>query len=263
VNLKSIERWGLFALVTAALWSMGPMWRGSVFTEQVALAKIDDTPVQINQIGKFLAFETYYDVSSSAQVSAGGYGGPGHSGGAGDALVRLVNVGNFEAMTNGDKGALCANIYVFDDDQQLQACCSCEVTADGVLTLSVISDLISDPAFNNAKMSVGAIKVVGSSSNGSGHFSCLNAPEQVVTAAEIGPGDLAQGLEGWINHTEKIATNLPPSFGFVTSTSVDEFAIAPLDLGELLQLTTNCGHLVHQGSGAGVCASRCTILEPN
>jgi hypothetical protein len=120
-----------------------------------------------------------------------------------------------------------------------------------------------DRTLGAARAGIGAIKVVGSSTNGSGHFSCLNAPEQVVTAAEIGPGDLAQGLEGWINHTEKIATNLPPSFGFVTSTSVDEFANAPLDLGELLQLTTNRSHLVHEGSGAGVCASRCTILGPN
>jgi hypothetical protein len=129
VNLKSIGRWGLLALGTAALWSMGPVWRGVLQTEQ-AFAQ-----TQIQELGQHLAIQSYYDVASSAQVSAGGYGGPGHSGGAGDALVRLVNVGNFDASTDGVPGALCANFYVFDDDQELQECCSCFMSADDVLTV--------------------------------------------------------------------------------------------------------------------------------
>jgi len=173
---------------------------------------------------------------------AGGYGGPGHSGGAGDALVRLVNVGNFDAGTEGVPGALCANFYVFDDDQELQECCSCFISADDVLTVSVIANLTANPAFHNAKMSLGAIKVVGSFRNCSfDQASLLNGPL------------LAEGLKGTMNHAETIASNLPPSFAFVTSTSVDEFKAAPLDLGELRTLVTNCGQLFKQGSGAGIC----------
>jgi len=94
-------------------------------------------------------------------VSGGGYGGPGHSGGDGDALVRIVNVGNFSAGLT-QPGDLCANIFVFDAIQQLQECCDCFVSANGVRTLSVINDLTSNPAFNGAKMSLGAIKIIGS-----------------------------------------------------------------------------------------------------
>jgi hypothetical protein len=231
---------------------MGPVWKG-LSTEPV-FAIPPSPPAQIHQLGHEVALETYYDVASSAQVSAGGYGGPGHSGGTGDALVRLVNEGNFEVDTNGDPGALCANIYVFDDDQQLEECCSCEITADGVLTLSTINDLTSNPAFNNARMSVGVIKVVTTSSSGRGtHLPCVSSPLG-VTAQAVTPDKLAEGLEGWTNHAETIASNLPPSFAFVTSTSVDEFANAPLDSGELSQLTSNCAHLVDQASGAGICA---------
>jgi len=152
-------------------------------------------------------------------------------------------VGNFEASTNGIPGALCANYYVFDDIQQLQECCSCLVTADGVRTRSTIADLTSNPAFSNAHMSLGAIKIVGSSNlcirNIGGNVALVN--------------NLAEGLKAYTNHAEKIATNLPPSFGFVTSTSVDEFQNAPLDSGELLQLTTNCRSIQNQASGAGIC----------
>jgi len=133
------------------------------------------------------------------------------------------------------------------------------ITADGVITLSVINDLISNPAFHNAKMSVGAIKVVGSSSNQG--RACFTSPFfGGVTAADLTPADLAADLKGWSSHAESIASNLPPSFAFVTSTSVDEFANAPLDSGELSELTLNCKHLVVQGSGAGICAPLCESI---
>jgi len=113
-----------------------------------------------------------------------------------------------------------------------------------VRTLSTINDLTSNPAFNGAKMSLGAVKVVGS------FGSCSNTPP---TAASLTATSLAEGLSGWMNHAETIASNLPPSFAFVTSTSVDEFANAPLDSGELTELTTNCDSIFTQGSGAGIC----------
>jgi len=206
---------------------------------------------QIQPLGHRVAFETYYDVASSAQVSAGGYGGPGHSGGSGDALIRLVDIGNFTVKTNGDPGALCANFYVFDDDQQEQACCSCLITANGTTTTSVITNLISNPAFSNAKTSLGAVKVVGS------FGTCSNTPSGSppnITAGTLTAANLAEGLKGWINHAEKIATNLPPSFAFVTSTSVERFTGVPLDSGELTELTSNCASIVHQASGAGICS---------
>jgi len=150
VSLKPIGRWGLLLVSATALWSMGP--GGMRGPKPVFAAKPAIVSGQINRLGQGLALETYYDVASSQLVSAGGYGGPGHSGGDGDALVRLINVGNFAVATNGTLGALCANFYVFDDDEELQACCSCFVGADGVRTLSVISNLIFNPAFNNARM---------------------------------------------------------------------------------------------------------------
>ena len=38
-------------------------------------------------------------------------------------------------INDGDTGGnLWASIYVFDDSQELQECCSCEVTPDGLLS---------------------------------------------------------------------------------------------------------------------------------
>jgi hypothetical protein len=102
-------------------------------------------------------------------------------------------------------------------------------------------------------MSVGAIKVVGS-------FGICNSPTTAASLTLAGAAalgitgfNLAQGLKGWINRAETIASNLPPGFAFVTNTSVEEFASAPLDSSELKQLVTNCNAIVSQASGAGIC----------
>jgi hypothetical protein len=198
---------------------------------------------QINGIGVRVA-QSYFDVATSVQKSDGGYGGPGHSGGAGDALLRIVNKGNFEANPHG---FVCANIYVIGDDQQMQECCSCPVSPDGVLTFSTINDLIANPLINNTSLSAGSIKIIGSRQDKS---ACING----FTAGRIGPTDVAAGLIATINHTETIATNQPPSFGFITSTSVDEFQKVKIDLGEGgILIDIQCFFAEFFGSGAGIC----------
>jgi hypothetical protein len=58
--------------------------------------------------------------------------------GAPDGTVRITNPGSFA-------GNLCAQIYVFDPYQELSECCACLVTPDGLRTLSVNTDLTSNP----------------------------------------------------------------------------------------------------------------------
>src|SRR5581483_3510124 len=59
----------------------------------------------------------------------------------GDSYVNLTNAsGGFEPAGN-----ICANIYVFAEDQQLIACCACPLTPNHLKTLSVRNDLIFNP----------------------------------------------------------------------------------------------------------------------
>src|SRR5271169_5869065 len=71
-----------------------------------------------------------------------------------DATVRVTNPG-----TAG--GSLCAAVYVFDPYQELSECCSCLITPDGLLTLSVSYDLTDNPLTDNF-LSTGVIKIVSS-----------------------------------------------------------------------------------------------------
>src|SRR5208283_1499304 len=77
--------------------------------------------------------------------------------GAPDGTVRIIN--------DGDTGGnLWAAIYVFDDSQELQECCACVITPDGLLSESVDKNLTAN-AITGKKPTRGVIKVISSSTS--------------------------------------------------------------------------------------------------
>jgi hypothetical protein len=76
-----------------------------------------------------------------------------------DATVRIDNPG----LTYGN---LCAMIYVFDADQQMTECCGCVETHNGLRTLSVRSNLTSNP-LTGVVSRTGVIKIVSAAVNNS------------------------------------------------------------------------------------------------
>ena len=76
--------------------------------------------------------------------------------GAPDATVRVIN--------DGDTGAnLYAAIYVFDDSEELTECCACTVTADGLTSEDVKTQLTASPLTGHIPTR-GVIKVISSAS---------------------------------------------------------------------------------------------------
>src|ERR1700674_4201347 len=118
---------------------------------------------------------TYY---SNANPSSGV---PGTPVAVPDATLRVINDGN-------TGGQLCAAFYVFDDSQEMQECCSCPVSADGVIAEGVNRYLLGNSltSFGNHK---GVIKVV-STTFPSG---VCNPTNGVATA----------GIRGWATHIQK------------------------------------------------------------
>src|ERR1039458_8244041 len=94
-----------------------------------------------------------------------------------DATVRIINDGDTE--TN-----LYAAIYVFDDSEELQECCSCVITPDGLLSESVNNNLTANP-LTGIKPTRGVIKVVSSTS----------ADPNIIAPQT--------GLRAWATHIQK------------------------------------------------------------
>jgi len=140
-----------------------------------------------------------------------------------DATVRIINPGT--NYTN-----LCADVYVFDATEELSECCSCTVTPDGLLTLSVNKDLTANP-LTGVTLTTGVIKVVSSSTTGG----------KCPTPSYANP---IPALRVWTTHIQ--------SGNAITET---ESGDATLSANEVTALNTQCRDIVQVGSGKGICAN--------
>ena len=111
-------------------------------------------------------------------------------GGTADQNIRLVNVGEFGTPLSSPVGDVCANVYVFDANQEMVACCSCRVTPNGLLTVSVGNSLTNNPVTSVVPVS-GAIKII----------STIAAGATACTPLTYNAG-IAPSLVGWAGHIE-------------------------------------------------------------
>jgi hypothetical protein len=165
------------------------------------------------------------DVVTTGVFSVNYFANNGVSG-APDATVRVTNAGT----TNGN---LCAMVYVFDNDQQMDECCGCITTPDGLRTFSVTKDLTSNPLVGTV-VNHGDIKILTSSVN--------NSPCDPTTNVQIEPG-----LFAWATHIQnKVGSSYPISETAFTS--------ATLSAGEYGNLQADCFFINRLGSGHGICS---------
>jgi hypothetical protein len=152
----------------------------------------------------------------------------GNTSSAPDQTIRIVNDGDTAAP-------LWASFYVFDDSEEMEECCSCEVTPDGLLSESVNKQLTASTFSARSEVSRGVVKIISSS----------------VPAVESTnyTNTLAPGLRVWATHTQAKKNG---SGGF----AVTETDAADSNLGttEKSNLEILCGWVNYLGSGWGVCS---------
>jgi hypothetical protein len=148
-----------------------------------------------------------------------------NTGGAPDATLRLDNDGS-AAHAN-----LCADIYVFNANEEISECCSCLETPDDLMTLSVNNNLNNNPATGSV-ITTGVIKIVAAATtNGT-----CPVPTKIttVTGGEI---------QGW-------ATHIQNSNYTITETNSQ---VSTLSAAEQSALAKQCGAVVAVDSGHGIC----------
>ncbi|MGA8437033.1 MAG: hypothetical protein WB762_32960 [Candidatus Sulfotelmatobacter sp.] len=148
-----------------------------------------------------------------------------NTGGAPDGTLRLDNDG--AAGVN-----LCADIFVFDSNEELSECCSCLETPDGLRTLSVNADLTANP-LTGVVLSTGVIKIVAAAPT-SGN---CGIPNHIATVTD---GE----IQGWATHIQN------SNFAETETASQVSF----LSATEQTRLARQCGAIVSVGSGKGICS---------
>ena len=157
----------------------------------------------------------------------------------GDAVLNITNAGTQGGFATGS-GNICANLYTFDPRQDIVSCCSCLVTPNGLNSLSVRNDLISNTLTPAVPTSV-TVAVVAS-----------NPPSNGVcnpgSASAVSSTNLVSGLRVW-------GTSLEPAPGGTYGVVSNHFQTAGVSSSELGQLTAFCGFIQAIGGGYGICSS--------
>jgi hypothetical protein len=147
-----------------------------------------------------------------------------------DSTTRVINPGTQGTPIATGHGTICADIYVFDNTQEMVECCSCPITANGILELSLLNNLTQNPLTGFPAPNSGVIKVVSDAAANCNETAPVPTPE----------------LLSWQTHTQQ-----PISGTFVTTE--DEFQSAILTGDELAFLGQACSFVQYLGSGKGVC----------
>ena len=188
------------------------------------MKKVVCTILSILAIALVLGVASATAVAQDSSTYAVTYYSNANTAGAPDATVRVINDGD-------TGGTLCAAFYLFDDSQEMQECCSCPVTADGLIAESVNRYLLSNSltSFVNVR---GVIKVVST-----------NAPSGSCDPTKGSP---TAGIRGWATHIQRGTTPAWP----VTETELHDANLAASELAGLQQF---CSFEIILGSGRGTC----------
>jgi len=177
-------------------------------------------------VGTATAQDNVYDVGYFTNANAAG---------APSAQLRFTNDGAYSA--GNDSQSLCANIYVFDNAEEMVECCSCEITPDGYLDLSVNTNLLGNILDHGTKPTRGIIKELSS---------IVPVGTGICNPTFVGP---EPGIKGWLTHVQKGAT--AGTFS-LTETPLTDASLSAQELSVNLQSV--CSAVLSLGSGSGECS---------
>ena len=172
----------------------------------------------------------------------------------GDPVVNITNNGANGAPLSGPgfgaaAGNMCVNVYAFSPDEQLISCCSCLVTPNGLVSLSVTNDLISNTLTGIRPSSV-VIKLLATGTGGAAGIPVFSGTSCTNSAAIAGSAALpaVDGLHAW-----GTTSHASPTGG--SAVTEIQFLRATLSGAEQASLTNRCSNILGNGSTFGVCRS--------
>jgi len=169
----------------------------------------------------------------------------------GDSYINITNTGTDVASANSSTkkfgtDKLCINVYAFDPAEELIACCSCTVTPNGLVKLSVTNDLISNTLTPATPSSI-VVKLLAT--NPTTAFPC-------DAGNTYSSENLKSGMRAWGTSLHKNTSTTPASIAITEGA----FVYGGLSGDELDHITTFCGFIEANATppaNSGICKS-CT-----
>jgi hypothetical protein len=190
----------------------------------------NDGPYQIRYASNVTIGDSYIDISND---------------GASMTTTTIAAATNSLAVS----GSLCVNAYAFAADEEILSCCSCPLTPNGLVSLSVQRDLLNNTLTGRAAPTSIVIKLVATAPPAAGVGTTANPCG--TSASLVTVGNLVPGMVAW-------GTSLHANTSTTTSTySLTEtpFTVADPSVPELARLANTCAFIQAQGSTFGICNS--------
>lgn len=167
-----------------------------------------------------------------------------------DSYVQLSNTGALDG--NDPAGRLCANLYVFDPNEEPVSCCACQVTPNGLVSISARNDLIANPLTPGVPTSL-VVKVVFTTATGGCNPGTLpiTAPLPTAFPQLLAGMKFARGGVAWANTVHANTATSPASYQ-VTGTRFESAELSPT---EYFKLVNVCNFIQTYASGFGLCRS--------
>jgi len=174
----------------------------------------------------------------------------------GETYIDIGNDGNLETATGAigtlgtQSGSFCANVYAFDQNEEMISCCACYITPDQTVHLGAIADLTTNTVTSVSVNSI-TIKLVETVSATQKSTDCaqsaglLGAAVDGVAAAALATSG---GMVAWRT------TPHPGPSGAGVWTEVP-FTPAQLSAAEESNLQAACANIIGRDSGKGLCGS--------
>lgn len=176
-----------------------------------------------------------------------------------DSLINIFNTGaNGNSLFGpglGPAGNICVNVYAFAPDEQMVSCCSCLVTPNGLVSLSVRNDLRSNTLTGVAPNSM-VVKLVATATGAGPIFTGSTCRGTAAAAGTpMFPTVLPGSSAAWATTAHVLGGTAVPGAATPFTITETPFALATLSEGERASLVNRCLFIIGNGSGFGICGS--------
>lgn len=174
-----------------------------------------------------------------------------------DSLINIVNTGANGVSLNGPGfgpvGNICVNVYAFSPDEQLVSCCSCLITPNGLVSLSVRDDLRADTLTGVAPNSM-VVKLLATATGAGPVFTGSTCTGSAAAAATpVFPAVLAGSTAAWATTAHIPGATAVPGAPAPFAITETPFTGATLSPGERASIVNRCTNIIGNGSGFGIC----------
>ena len=157
-----------------------------------------------------------------------------------DQVIRAINIGTLGTPLTSPTGDICQNVYVFDNNQEMIACCACRLTPNELSSAAVGAQLTNHALTGTAPVA-GVVKII---------FSVPLATGCAAEAASIAFPTNAAEVYG--THLQAEPPSSPTS---LFATEAEKISPGLPSINELLFLQQACSFVRYLGSGTpGTCS---------